>query len=83
MLSPDGFECEYKAMQFLVRGIFTTEKTSSVTTRRLPCILHCFWQSQDGRRALFMANVTQFPQAWSFQGKNGTIAPRSYLKVDF
>ena len=83
MLSPDGFECEFKAMQFLVRGIFTTEKTSSVTTRRLPCILHCFWQSQDGRRALFMANVTQFPQAWSFQGKNGTIAPRSYLKVDF
>ncbi|MBQ7650744.1 MAG: hypothetical protein IJS15_07275 [Victivallales bacterium] len=83
MLSPDGFDCESKEIQFLQRGIFTTEKTSGVTTRRLPCILHSFWQSQDGRRALFMANITQSPQAWSFQGKNGSIAPRSYLKVDF
>ncbi len=83
MLSPEGFECESKAMQFLRRGIFTTEKTSGVTTRILPCILHSFWKSKDGRRALFMVNVTQTPQNWSFQGKNGVIAPRSYLKVDF
>ena len=83
MLSPNGFDCDSKDMSFHFRMIFTKPSMAKVITKTLPCVLHGFWRSRDGRQALFLTNVTQTEQRWSFRGKRGDIPPRSYLRVDF
>ena len=83
MMSPNGFECARKEMNFHARMIFTKPSTARIVTKTLPCVLHGFWKNKAGQCALFMANVTQTEQPWAFKDKSGTIPPRSYLRVDF
>ena len=82
MLSPNGFACAKKEVQFLVRMIFTKEAEARVITSLLPCVLHGCWQAPDGRKALFLANYTAEPQEWRFHGKKGVIQARAYRKID-
>ena len=82
MLSPDGFSCAEKEVQFLARMIFTKEADARVITKQLPCVLHGCWQAPDGRKALFLANYTADPQEWTFRGKAGVLPARTYRKID-
>lgn len=78
MLSPDGFVCAEKEVEFFSRMIFTTKEKSKVLKKKQPCVLHSCWERADGTQTLILCNYTAEPQAWSFRGLSGTIPPRSY-----
>ncbi len=78
MVSPDGFACAEKEVEFLARMIFTTKANAKVVKKRQPCVLHSCWRRADGTRALVLCNYTAQPQKWSFRGLSGTIPPHAY-----
>lgn len=78
MMSPEGFSCGRKRVEFLYRMIFTTAKASHVIVKYLPCILHGYWRSPAGQYALILANYTADEQPWCFRGKSGSMKPHTY-----
>lgn len=83
MLSPEGFSCVPREVQFMARMIFTKEDECRIITKIMPSLLHSCWQSEDGnRQALFLANYTAEAQEWSFRDLQGSIAARSYQKIN-
>lgn len=78
MVSPDGFVCAEKVVEFFSRMIFTTKAKSKVLRKRQPCVLHSCWRNAAGQSALFLCNYTAEPQAWSFRGLSGTVPPHAY-----
>ncbi len=81
MLSPEGFGCGVKRVEFMQRRIYTTPDKFKILRADHPAILHSVWQSPDGEKALLMANYTASEQAWEYRGRSGTLPPHSYLKV--
>ena len=81
MLSPDGFGCAEKEVSFFSRMIFTTQANAKVLKKVQPCILHSCWRNAAGESALFLCNYTAEPQAWTFRGRSGTLAPHAYAKI--
>ena len=83
MMSPNGFTCATKEVSFFNRMIFTTEATSVIISKKMPCVLHSYWQNPDGEYALFLANYTAEEQPWEFRGRKGTLPKHSYAKIAF
>ena len=82
MLSPEGFECDEVSVDFFGRMIFTKRELARTITKKLPAVLHSVWQNKEGKTGLFLANYTSAERVWSFNGKSGKIAPRSFEMVE-
>ncbi len=82
MISPDGFDCSSRKVEFMARMIFTKESNFKVVAKTMPSLLHSCWQAGDGSKALFIANYTAEEQEWSFRGKRGSAAAHSYIKIE-
>ena len=82
MLSPDGFDCEKVSVDFHGRMIFTKRNEAAKITKIQPAVLHSVWQNKAGSKALFLANYTSKEQTWKYNGISGTIAPRSFKKIE-
>ena len=83
MVSPGTLECASVSVDFIVRGIFThKEHLRTIHKDGLPAICHSVWRNPAGGRVLILANYTPDEQSWKFEGVSGTMAPRSYLRVD-
>lgn len=78
MLSPDGFSCQEKSVDFFIRMIFTKDSAVNSVTKTLPCILHSCWKNKNGESALILANITDQEQEWSYKKLAGTMKPHSY-----
>jgi len=81
MLSPDGFECAGKTVEFMQRMVFTKHGHAGTVKNELPVILHSCWESPSGKKALFLANYTGDEQQWKYKKLKGVIAPHSYEKI--
>lgn len=84
MLSPGELYCAGIPVDFMVRGIFTHKDTLRFIHKEdVPAICHSLWRDPAGEgRILILANYTPDPQDWTFEGRSGTMAPRSYMRVD-
>jgi hypothetical protein len=86
MLSPGRLKCDTKAVDFLIRGIYTKEgEYRTVRQDAMPSVLHTVWRSKDGRTAAVLVNWTDEPRAWKLEGAevsgSGAIPPRSWCRV--
>lgn len=83
MLSPGILECDRIPVDFIVRGIFTKKKDLQTIRREgLPAVCHSVWRNPGGGRVLILANYTSEPRKWKFEDAEGTLAPRSYARVE-
>jgi hypothetical protein len=82
MLSPDGFKCDEREVEFMVRTIFTKKENSRIIKKAVPAVLHSCWQAPSGEKVLFAVNYTGAKQRWEYLGKSGVLMPQSWLKQD-
>ena len=82
MLPPGTLECEEHPMEFLQRGLFTTEAKHTVLRRTLPAVLHSRWKAPDGRKALVLINYTARLQRARFADVETALPPRSARCVE-
>ncbi len=82
MLSPAGFQCGRRKVQFMLRGIFTREENLKIATEDLPAVIHCLWRSPAGKCSLFMVNYTSEPQQWGYKNRKGIIPPLTFQRID-
>ena len=82
MLSPAGFGCGVKRVEFMQRRIYTTPEKFRILRADHPAILHGVWRAPDGETALLMANYTAKAEHWEYRGRSGVLAAHSYGKVE-
>ena len=83
MAAPGVLECGTRAVEFMVRGIFThMEHLRTIRKAGLPAVIHSVWHRPEGGRVLILANYTPQAQKWRFETASGVMEPRSYRRVD-
>ena len=87
LLAPGRLACATKKVDFQRRGIYhPAGKYEVVTQPALPTVFHNIWRNAAGKTAAFLVNWSNAPQDFALDcpsGKtNGTLAPRSWRRID-
>ena len=82
MLPPGVLKTRCKTVRLFKRGTYSKRTEVGYVETESPVILHSCWQSPQGKKALIMINWDSEEAEWSWEGRNGVIAPRSCCIID-
>ena len=82
MLPPGELKTRCKKVRLFKRGTYSKRSEVAYVETESPVILHSCWQSPGGRKALVMINWDSEPAEWSWEGRSGTLAPRTCCAVE-
>ena len=81
MLAPPEIQCPEREVDFMARFIYTHEDAMQTPRHKRPVIFGSRWRAPDGKEAVILLNWSREEVTFTCDGKELTMPPRSFRKI--